>query len=344
MEMAQVQQARPIRKARPKARCARLSGIALALACLVAFPFQAAAQSYPTKPIRGIIPYTPGGVAEAGPRLYAEKMGALLGQSIVIEFRPGGSGMVGITDILNAPADGYTLLMADSSHWAILPALQPVSYDFLRDFAPVSRMYTNSLIFVTQANAPYSTLRDLIAQAKAKPGTLNYASPGVGSPHHLLIEALKAGLNADIRHIPYKGGGEMVAALLRGDVALTVISYTAVMPQVKAGKMKMLAVSRVKRMDLVPEVGTVAELTGLADYDFGGVQAIVARAGTPRPIIERLSALAVQVGTQPDFVAKLREIGGSDAAPTTPEQLAEVIRGEIKSYANAVKVSGAKAQ
>jgi len=321
----------------------RLPALAAGLACCAGVALDAAAQAFPTKPVRVFIPYRSGGMSEAGPRLYSEKMSALLGQPFVVEFKPGANGLIAINETLNAAPDGHTLLASDSSHWAILPAMQTVPYDFLRDFAPVTSLYENSLIYVAPVGEPFNSFKEFVALAKSKPGALNYASPGIGTVHQLMTESIKAQLKLDVRHIPFNGGGEVVAALLRGDVNIAAGSGAVVLPMVKAGKLKMLGVTRGKRTEWMKEVPTIAEQTGL-DFDVGGVQGFVTKAGTPRAFIDRLSQIATQVGREPEFKARIQEIGSSSTSAGTPEAFAAVIRNEIKIYGEAVKMSGAKAQ
>lgn len=317
-----------------------VAAVAAALGAVALLP--AHAQNYPTKPIRIIVPYQAAGAVDIIPRLLAERMSGDLGQSIILENKTGGLGIPAMTDTLNAPADGHTIFAADASHWAINPALGTVSYDFLKDFAPVSLVFTNGLIIVSGAASGINNLQDLIAQAKAKPGSLNYASPGVGSVHHLVLASLAASTGMDVKHIPYKGAAEMAEALLRNDVQFTMISLPAVQPHAKAGKMKMLAVNITKRLRQIPDVPTVTEVTGIKDFDYPGQQGFVVKAGTPRPIIERISAAVRKAGTQPDLFNKVLEITASEITPSTPDEFAELIRGNVRKFTNAVKVSGAK--
>ena len=315
------------------------SGLA-ALLMMIALP--AAAQNYPTKPIRIIIPVQAAGAVDIVPRMLAEKMSADLGQPILLENKPGGLGMPAINDVMGSPADGHTIFAADASHWAIVPALQSVAYDFLRDFTPVSLVFTNGIIIVAGGNSGINTLKDLIAQARAKPGVLNYGTPGVGSVHHLVLASLAATTGMDVRHIPYKGAGEMAESLLRGDTQFTMISLPAVAPHAKAGKMKMLAVNMNRRMKLAPDVPTVEEAAGLTDFNYPGQQGFAVRTGTPKPIVDRIAASMRKVGT-PEFANGVLEKTGAEFTLTTPEQFADLIRGDIRKYIQAVKVSGAKA-
>ncbi len=222
--------------------------------------------------------------------------------------------------------------------------MQTVNYDFMRDFTPVTMIFTNGLIFFTSTNSGINSFQDLITQAKARPGQINYATPGIGSPHHLAIESLKASLGLDLKHIPYRGAAEQVESVLRGDTQFSVVSLSAVMPLAKAGKVRMLAVSIPTRLKQVPDVPTVAEVTGLSDYSFPGQQAFVVKAGTPQAIVDKLAAAIRKVALLPEVYNKVLETTASELTPTTPEQTADFIRGDIKKFTNAVKISGAKVQ
>lgn len=315
--------------------CARLL-----VSSLLAFP--AWAQEFPARPLRIIVAYGPVGLVDYVPRALAAGMTPLLGQQIVVENRPGGLFMPAINEVLRAPADGYTLFVSDPAMWAILPAMQPVSYDFQRDFAPVSLTLTTGLVFVGPSQARASSISEFIAMAKAKPGALAYATPGVGTQHHLQIEALRNIAGIDIRHIPYKSAGEQAEAVLRNDVQLTAVSYIAVAPHIRSGKMRALGVGTAKRLSFAPEIASIAEQTGYA-YDFPAHQGVVVRSGTPRAVIDRISSAMIKASANPELVAKVRE-AGAEMTYTTPEQLGEIIRSDVRKFGDIVKASGIKAQ
>lgn len=302
------------------------------------------AQNFPTRPLRIISPYSPGNSVDLASRLLAPNMSQDLGQPIVVENRPGGGGVIAINELLAQPADGHTPLVPDAGHWAINPALQTMPYDFLRDMAPVGLIFTGPRYWMVSTSSPINTLQDLIALARAKPGVLNYGTPGSGTPHHMEAEVFRSSLGLDIKHIPYKGGSETTEALLRGDIQLTFLAMSTMLPHVKAGKMRMLAVDTKTRFRVTPDVPTVSEITGIADFHFPGQLGMVARAGAPKPVIERLSAALGKAALSPDVVSRMLNSGGLDMTPTTPEQFAELIREDIKKYALAVKISGAKPQ
>jgi tripartite-type tricarboxylate transporter receptor subunit TctC len=319
-------------------RCFKIFGGLLA----AALAFQAAAQTFPTKPIRIVVPYSVGSAVDLVPRLLAERMSIDLGQSVIVENRSGGQGLLAINAVLSQPADGYCILVADAAHWGVTPAMQRVNYDFMRDFAPLSQTYTSGqLIFVSTASG-ITSLQDLITKAKANPGKFNYASPGIGSIHFLSMEVLKSSLGLDIKHIPYRGSPEVAESVLRGDAEIGISSLNGILPQVKAGKFRLLAVNIGTRLKQIPDVPTVAEVTGLKDFEYGGQQGMLVRAGTPKYIIDKLSAAIQKAALAPDIQAKVLDVAASDMTPTTPAQFSELIRSDIKKYAHAVKVSGVK--
>jgi len=302
----------------------------------------AIAQNYPTKPIKIIVPYQAAGAVDLGPRLLAERMSADLGQPVLIENKTGGLGMPAMTDTINAPADGHVIFAGDASHWAINPALGTITLDFLKEFQPLSLTFTNGLLYVT-ATPGINSLQEFINQARANPGKMNYGSPGIGSMHHLASESLRAGLNLDIKHIPYRGAAEMTESLLRGDTQIMIISRNSVQSHVSAGKIRWLAVGIPTRLKQLPDVPTVGEVTGLKDFNFPGQQALFVKAGTPRPIVDKLVGSIRKAALQPDLFAKMLEVAASEMTPNTPEQLTEVIRGDIRKFTAVVKSSGAKA-
>jgi len=312
---------------------------ALGAICL---SMSAAAQTFPARPLRIIVAYGPVGGPDTVSRLIAPLIGADLGQTVVIENRGGGAGMPAINEVLNSPADGHTLFVPDAGHWAITPALQDVTYDFMRDFAPVGMVFSGPQIYVVLSSTGIKSLRELIDLAKAKPGVLNYGSPGIGSVHHLQGEVFKSGLGIDIRHVPYRGGGEMTEALLRGDVQFAFLALAALLPHVKSGKLTMLAVSSNTRFRGAPELPTVAEVTGMADFSFLGQMGVVVKAGTPRPVIDRVSGALRKALTNQAAADRVFTTSGIELMPTTPEQFADLIRADIAKYTRAVKVSGAR--
>lgn len=311
-----------------------------AVACVGA----AGAQDYPTRPIRAVVPYAAGGLPDTMTRIAAQRMIEILGQQIVVDNRPGAGGIAGCELVAKATPDGYTLLIADVGQTAINPALYAkLPYDTLRDFAPVSLMGTSAQFLVAHSTVPANTLPELVALVKAKPGQLRYGSGGIGSVHHLSMEALKSPLKLDIVHVPYKGTGQAVPALIGGEVSLLFAALPSIAPHIKAGRLKLLAVNTIKRSPQVPNVPTIAEVTGIRDYDYPPAIGVMAPAKTPKAIINRLAAAINKAVQHPDTVSRYTTLG-IDPVGNTPEQYAAQTRIDIAKYAKAVKSSGIKVE
>jgi tripartite-type tricarboxylate transporter receptor subunit TctC len=308
---------------------------------LVLFSFAATAQDYPNRPIRVIVPYAAGGLPDTMARLVGAKMAEALGQQMVVENRGGAGVILGTTEVVKAAPDGYVLLVADVGQIAINPHLfAKLPYDPLKDLVGVSLMGTSALYLVAHASVPANNMAELIALIKAQPGKLSYGSSGTGSIHHLATEALKVGLDLDIVHVPYKGAGQSVPALLGGQVALLYAALPTIEGHYKAGKVKILAVSTPQRSPQTPEVPTVAE-AGLPGYDFVAEIAIYAPAGTPPDIVAKLAFHAARAIRHADVVQRFKQLG-IDPVGSTPEALAAQNRVNYEKYARVVKASGAK--
>ena len=304
----------------------------------------AGAQDFPARPIRAVVPYAAGGLPDTMTRIASQRMTEILGQQIVVDNRPGAGGIAGCELVATATPDGYTLLIADVAQTAINPALfAKLPYDTLRDFAPVSLMGTSGQFLVAHATVPANTLKELIALAKGKPGQLRYGSGGIGSVHHLSMEALKAPLGLDIVHIPYKGTGQAVPALLAGEVSLLFAALPSIAPHVKTGRLKLLAVNTIKRNAQAPDVPTIAEITGIKDYDYPPAIGVLAPAKTPKAVISRLAGAISRAVLHPDTVSRYTTLG-IDPVGNTPEQYAAQTRLDIAKYAKAVKASGVKVE
>ena len=308
---------------------------ALALACA------AHAQNYPSHPIRIIVPYAPGGLPDTMTRLVGGKLADSLGQPIVVENMGGAGGINGVAEVVKSAPDGYTLLVADVGQVAINPHLfSRLPYQPLKDLAPVSLIGTSPLYLVAHPSVPANTLKELVALAKKEPGKLNYGSSGIGSIHHLATEALKSGFGIDIVHVPYKGTGQSVPALLGGQVALLYSALPSIAGHLKDGKVKMLAISTAKRSPQTPDVPTVAE-SGIPGYDFVAEIGLLAPANTPRDVIQRLAGEVAKVVKQPDVVKRFTELG-IDAVGSTPADYAALNKTEYEKYGKLVKQTGAK--
>lgn len=317
--------------------------LACAALCAASALQPAAAQGFPSRPIRFVVPFSPGGLSDTVARLIGQQLSSTWSQQVVVDNRPGASGIIGSELVAKSPADGYTLLFADPQHLAINPAMHAkLPYDPIRDFAPVTLAAYGPLFLVAHPSVAADSLPELIRLAKAKPGQLSYGSAGSGSIHHLTMESLKAALGLDIIHVPYKGAAQAVPALVSGQVALTFSALPSLAPQVKAGKAKILAVSTGVRSPLAPEVSSIAELA-VPGFDFAGQIGIVAPAATPREVIARLNTDIAAVLKQPAFVTRLAGLG-IDPVGNSPEEFAAIIRADMEKYARAVKLSGAHAE
>ena len=312
--------------------------IGLALAA-VAVTVQA--QSYPSRPIRMIVPYAPGGLPDTIARLVGAKLSDSLGQQIVVENLPGAGGINGVNEVVRSQPDGYTLLIADVGQVAINPHLfSKLPYQPLKDLAPVSLIGTSPLYLVAHPSVPVNSLQELVALAKKEPGKLNYGSSGIGSIHHLATEALKAGFGIDLVHVPYKGTGQSVPALLGGQVALLYSALPSIAGHLKDGKVKMLAISSAKRSPATPDVPTVAEL-GIPGYDFVAEIGMLAPTGTPREVVSRLAGDMAKAVKMPDVVQRMGQLG-IDPVGSTPEAYGQVNKAANDKYAAVVKATGAK--
>ena len=299
------------------------------------------AQNYPSRPIRIIVPYAPGGLPDTMTRLVGGKLADPLGQPIVVENMGGAGGINGVAEVVKSAPDGYTLLVADVGQVAINPHLfSKLPYQPLKDLAPVSLIGTSPLYLVAHPSVPANTLKELVALAKKEPGKLNYGSSGIGSIHHLATEALKAGFGIDIVHVPYKGTGQSVPALLGGQVALLYSALPSIAGHLKDGKVKMLAISSAKRSPHTPDVPTVAE-NGIAGYDFVAEIGLLAPAATPREVIQRLAGEMAKVAKQPDVVKRFTELG-IDAVGSSPADYSALNKTEFEKYGRLVKETGAK--
>jgi tripartite-type tricarboxylate transporter receptor subunit TctC len=311
----------------------------LAIATLVAAP--ALAQSWPTKPIRLLVPHAPGGVTDVITRIVAQPLGEALGQSIIVENRPGASGLLGTEVAARAAPDGYTLLMYVDTNTIFPSTVKQLAHDPDASFIPITLLARGSHVVVAHPSVPASNLQELIRYAKANPGTLSYASPGSGSPQHLAGETIKLETGIDVTHIPYKGGGQAIGDVVGGQVKLGVLGMAPVMPHYKAGKLKILAVTGGQRSALLPDVPTVAEsgLPGFSTLQWTGV---VAPAGTPPAIVKRVHAALTEVLRQPAVIEKISALGQEAVASASPEDFQQMIRAEIKRWPAVVAAAGVK--
>jgi tripartite-type tricarboxylate transporter receptor subunit TctC len=301
----------------------------------------AAAQGYPSKPIHLIVPFPPGGPTDIVGRLVGQKLSEGLGQPVVVDNRPGAGGTVGSSAAAKAPADGYTLLYGSTSTLAIAPALyRNLSYDPRHAFAPISLVSRGAIIAAVNAQVPARTLQEFIALAKKEPGKLSYASAGSGTPPHLAAELFKTVAGVDLLHVPYKGGAPAISDLAGGQVQAIFEGQVTLLPHIKSGKVRALAITGAQRDPALPDVPTFAE-AGLPSYDGYFWSGLVAPAGTPGEIVTRLNGVLLQALNAPDARDALTR-QGLEPAPTTPQQFAEFIASEVERWGRVAKDSGAK--
>ena len=300
-------------------------------------------QTYPTKPIRLVVPFPPGGAVDFYARVVQQPLSEMLGQPVVIENKSGASGMVGAEAVAKAAPDGYTLLLGNIASLAINVGIYAkMPYDPLKDFTPIIRTVDVNYVLVVHPSLPVKTVPELIAYAKANPGKLSYGSAGSGSLPHLGTELFKAQTGTDMVHVPYKGGGPMVTDLLGGNVQLVIADQANLMPHVATGKLRALAVATPKRSPNAPDLPTIAE-TGLVGYDATAWQGLVGPAGMPPDVVKRLNDAFNQVMAMPAIREKLTG-GGLDPVGGTPEQFGRFIGTEIGKWSKIAKDVGAKAE
>jgi tripartite-type tricarboxylate transporter receptor subunit TctC len=301
----------------------------------------AQAQSWPARPVKYIVPFAPGGTTDILGRMVAAGLTASLGQPVVVENKPGQAGSIGAAELARAAPDGYTVGGGTISSHAINPSLYPkLSYDPLRDFAPITMLATLPNMLVVHPSLNVDSVRDLVAQLKANPNKYSFGSAGNGTSQHISGEMFKIATGTQMQHIPYKGSGPMIPDLLAGVIQLSFENITTAYPQVKAGKLKALAVTSSKRSFMATEVPTMQE-AGLAGYDISSWQAMFAPAGTPREIVARLQAEVAKILHAPDNLKKLQDLG-LEAGGQSSEDLAAVIRADIPRLGKVVRESGAK--
>lgn len=298
--------------------------------------------AYPNKPIKFIVPYSPGGLPDTVARVFAQRLGERVGQSVVIENKPGANGVVAAQALAAAPKDGYTFLVTDGSMFSVNPAIyKNLGYDYKRDFIPISLAARAPLYLAVSPKLPVNTLQELIALAKSKPGTINYGSSGIGSTHHLTMEAMKLALGLDITHVPFKGTGQSVPALLGGQIEVLFSALPSLAGFVRSGQVKLLASNALQRSSQAPNIPTISE--SIPGFDFAPIVGILAATGTPANVIERISAEMAVVAKIPDLIQNLSN-AGVDTIGSSPADYNKALLDETERLVKTIAATGIKAE
>ena len=315
-------------------------GAALLAAGLATPAWVTAQAAYPNRSIRFIVPYSAGGLPDTVARIYAQRLGAALGQGVVVDNKPGANGVVAAQALASAPPDGYTFLVTDGSMFSINPAIyKTLSYDFKRDFIPVSLAARAPLYLAVHPKTGVNTLQEFVAMARAKPGALNYGSSGIGSSHHLTMEAMKSALGIDVVHVPFKGTGQSVPALIGGQVDVAFSALPSVSGFVKANQIKLLATNAAKRSAQEPGVPAIAEM--VPGFDFAVIVGVLAATGTPAAVVERISAEMDKVAKAPETIQILAN-AGIEAVGGKPGDYAKAILDENERLGKVLKTVSIK--
>ena len=297
---------------------------------------------YPNKPLKFIVPYFPGGLPDTVARVFAQRLGDRVGQPVVIDNRPGANGVVAAQALAAAPKDGYTFLVTDGSMFSVNPAIyKNLGYDYRRDFIPISLAARAPLYLAVNPKLPVNTLQEFIALAKSKPGTINYGSSGIGSTHHLTMEAMKLALGLDITHVPFKGTGQSVPALIGGQVEVLFSALPSLAGFVKSGQVKLLASNAAQRSAQAPNVPTIAE--SIPGFDFAPIVGVLAATGTPASVIERISAEMAAIAKMPDLIQTLNN-AGVDAIGSSPADYNKALLEETERLAKTIAATGLKGE
>ena len=312
------------------------------LILLLAMPF-GYAQSWPQRPVRVIVPFAPGGASDLMPRLVGEKLAAIWAQPVIIDNRAGAAGNIGMEAGAKAPPDGYTLLAAPNGNLVVNPHMySKLSYDVFKDLAPVTRIAAVQNVLVVNPEVPAGSMKEFIALARAKPGTLNFGSPGNGSQAHVGVELLKMQLGLDLVHLPYQGVGPAMKDLLGGRLQLMLAQVPSALPQVRAGKLRALGVASSAPLAALPEVPTIAAAAGLPGYEAVSWYALMAPAGTPPEVIEKIHADVAKVLQFPEVRERLAGMG-AEPSGEAPAELAARIKSEYERWGEVVRKANIKA-
>jgi tripartite-type tricarboxylate transporter receptor subunit TctC len=303
-------------------------------------PLGVSAQAWPGKPLRLIVNSPPGGASDVMARIVAQYLGDALGQSVIVENRAGGGGLIATEFVAKAPADGYTMLLATPVNTLFPYTVKKLNHDPIKSFDPVTLLGQAPLVLVAHPSLPVKSLQDVMRLAKEKPGSLSYASPGPGSPQNLSMEVILNHMNADIVHVPYKGGGQATNDLVAGQITLGMLGIAPALPHIKSGKLMALATTGRTRSLTLPDVATVAE-SGVPGFETGQWQGILLPAGTDSALINRLHAELTKIMARPDVQEKLRATGIEDTRTSeSPAAYRAMLVNEIKRWEPAVRRAG----
>ena len=309
-----------------------LTGVSLAVA----------AQAYPSKPVKMIVPASPGGVTDILARTVGQRLSEAWGQPVIVENRPGAGQIIGAEAVAKSPGDGYTLIVSDASPFVINPFLySKLPYDPLKDFTPIVVLSQASPVLAVGASVPVSSLQELIALAKARPGSLSYGSMGSGTYNHISMEQLKQLAGIDIVHVPYKGSAPALTDLLSGQIAVFLVNLSVVEPHARTGKVKIISAATGKRLALRPDLPTVAE-AGFPDFESGTWFGILGPANLPRDIVARIHADVTRIIGAPEFREQNFTKFGLETVAISPDQFAQLIRRDLERWGRLVKATGAK--
>jgi tripartite-type tricarboxylate transporter receptor subunit TctC len=312
----------------------------VAVLALAALAFPAAAQNYPTRPVRLIVAFAPGTTSDIIGRMFAEKLTQQLGQPVVVENRTGAGGTIAADQVAKSAPDGYTLLVSTAALPVSAHVYPDLKYDTVKDFASVTVITHSPLLLAANLNFPPKNVQEMIQYAKANPGKVSFGSAGVGTSHHLTGEKLKLDTGIDMLHVPYKGSGPAHIDLMGGQIQLMFDNIVALLPHVKAGKVRALAVSSAKRHPLLPEVPSLQE-AGVKDFETVAWFGIVAPAATPKPVLARLNAETLKAIKLPDVNKRLLD-SGSTIIGNSPEEADKFLRDEVEKWGKVVKAAGVK--
>jgi tripartite-type tricarboxylate transporter receptor subunit TctC len=322
---------------------ARRGLLLIALASVGVSPGLEAAETYPSKPIRMVVGFPPGGFVDFTARLVATPLGSALGQQVVVENRGGAGGIVGTEVAARAAPDGYTLTVGSAGTHGVNQSLYPkLPYNVLRDFQPIARLADAPSILAVHPSLPVKSVKELIALARSKPGQINYASAGSGTSTHLAAVLFEYLGHVKMVHVPFKGGGPAIVALLAGEVPVTFGTAASVSPQTKAGRLRALAVTSGERSAVLPDLPTIAE-SGVPGYEMLNWLGLFAPAGTPRTIVERLSSESVRIVNTPEVVARFHA-QGAEPSPLASDAFARFVRSEVEKWGKVVAATGMSAE